>query len=213
MLGKTYFQDKLDNFTCKHHPSFKVTKCCFDINCKHFLLCPQCLVEFPEILLEFKESLKDMYSFTDVLFTGGDVLLSNELNSYINKAKVLMGSYNDETVRLKGIVSSDIEKIKKSIIQDVEVYFHELKQKLICEQDNRNVEFLNLLKNSVEIFNEELEKIDKSVLKVNSLVLSDLSETWASYDEFTDTAKNYIDKYLCYKNSINEQKSVIYYQG
>jgi len=81
------------------------------------------------------------------------------------------------------------------------------------EQEDKNSEFLQLLKNSVNLFNRELEKIDKSVLKMDGSILNDLSNSWDNFDEFNDNAKSYIDRYLCYNRSIHEQKSVIYYKG
>jgi len=81
------------------------------------------------------------------------------------------------------------------------------------EQEDKNAEFLQLLKNSMNLFNKELDKIDRSVLKMDGGILNDLCNSWNNFDVFNESAKNYIDKYLCYSRSIHEQPAMIYYKG
>ena len=83
MFNNTYFQDKLENFTCKYHPNFKVTNVCFDTNAKRFLVCPQCLVDFPDILKKHK------------LWRQG---LNSTLSAYANNPLALINVSGDDVL-------------------------------------------------------------------------------------------------------------------
>ena len=55
--------------------------------------------------------------------------------------------------------------------------------------------------------------MDTKSLQFNKNIIAELGETWNSPEEFDRLGKTYIDQYSSYKRNIEEQNSVVYYQG